>query len=84
MDKGKCALYADALQSEQPVYRVCDGGITELSETPTLQSANLGGMTKAELLAYAAERGVEGVGSSMNKADIVAAIKAAETEQTNA
>ena len=84
VDKGKRTLYADALQSEQPVYRVCDGGITELSETPTLQSANLGGMTKAELLAYAAEKGVEGVGSSMNKADIVAAIKAAETEQTNA
>lgn len=41
-------------------------------------------MTKAELLAYVAEKGVEGVGSSMNKADIVAAIKAAETEQTNA
>lgn len=40
-------------------------------------------MTKAELLAYAAEKGVEGVGSSMNKADIVAAIKAAETEQAN-
>ena len=60
------------------------GGITELSETPTLRSANLGGTTKAELLAYAAEKGVEGVGSSMNKADIAAAIKAAETEQTNA
>ena len=40
--------------------------------------ANLDGMTKAELLAYAAENGIEGVSSSMLKADILAAIKAAE------
>ena len=74
------ALYADALQSEQPVYCVCDGGITALSGTPTPQSVNLDGMTKAELLAYAAENGVEGVSSAMLKADIIAAIKAAEKE----
>lgn len=41
-------------------------------------------MTKAQLLAYAAETGVEGVGSSMHKADILAAIRAAETEETHA
>lgn len=32
------------------------------------------GMTKAQLLAYAEEQGVEGVGSSMRKADIITAI----------
>ena len=42
--------------------------------------ANLDGMTKAELLAYAAEKGITGVSSSMLKADILAAIKAAESE----
>lgn len=41
---------------------------------------NLDGMTKAELLAYAAEKGITGVSSSMLKADILAAIKAAESE----
>lgn len=41
-------------------------------------SVNLDGMTKAELLSYAAERGISGVSSSMLKADILAAIKAAE------
>lgn len=34
-------------------------------------------MTKAELLAYAAERGVTGVSSSMLKADILATIREA-------
>lgn len=33
------------------------------------------GMTKAELLDYAAENGVEGVNDAMRKADILAAIK---------
>lgn len=37
-------------------------------------------MTKAELLAYAQARGIEGVSSSMLKADIYAAIVAAEKE----
>lgn len=36
-------------------------------------------MTKAQLLAYAAERGITGVSSSMLKAEILAAIKAAES-----
>lgn len=35
-------------------------------------------MTKDELLAYAAEHGVEGVSASMTKAEIIAAIEAAE------
>ena len=35
-------------------------------------------MTKAELLAYAEEHGISGVSSSMLKADIYAAILAAE------
>jgi hypothetical protein len=34
-------------------------------------------MTKAELLAYAAENGIGGVNSSMLKADILAVIKEA-------
>ena len=37
-------------------------------------------MTKAELLAYAKAHGIEGVSSSMLKADIYAAIVAAEKE----
>ena len=45
---------------------------------PKPEDVNLDGMTKAELLAYAAENGIEGVSSSMLKADILAAIKAAE------
>ena len=47
---------------------------------PKPEDVNLDGMTKAELLAYAAEKGVTGVSSSMLKADILAAIKAAESE----
>jgi hypothetical protein len=47
---------------------------------PKPENVNLGGMTKAELLAYAAEKGITGVSSSMIKADILAAIKAAESE----
>lgn len=38
---------------------------------------NLNSMTKAELLAYAAEHGIEGVSDSMTNADIIAAIEAA-------
>lgn len=38
---------------------------------------DLSGMTKAELLAYAADHGITGVSSSMLKADIFAAIVAA-------
>ena len=47
---------------------------------PKPDDVNLDGMTKAQLLAYAAERGIAGVSSSMLKADILAAIKAAESE----
>jgi len=35
-------------------------------------------MTKTQLLEYAAENGISGVSSAMLKADILAAIKAAE------
>ena len=37
-------------------------------------------MTKAQLAQYAAENGIEGVSASMLKADMIAAIKAAEKE----
>lgn len=37
-------------------------------------------MTKDELLAYAAELGIEGVSSSMTKAEIIDAIEASESE----
>lgn len=47
---------------------------------PKPEDVNLDGMTKAELLAYADEKGITGVSSSMLKADILAAIKAAESE----
>jgi hypothetical protein len=47
---------------------------------PEPDDVNLDGMTKAQLLAYAAEKGISGVSSSMLKADILAAIKAAEGE----
>ena len=47
---------------------------------PDSENAGLESMTKAELLAYAAEHGIEGVSSSMTKANIYAAILAAEQE----
>lgn len=47
---------------------------------PKPEDVNLDDVTKAELLAYAAEKGITGVSSSMLKADILAAIKAAESE----
>lgn len=43
------------------------------SETPV----DLDSMTKAQLLAYAAEHGISGVSSSMLKADILSVIKEA-------
>lgn len=49
----------------------------ELLSSPKPENADLDGMTKAELLSYADEKGIEGVSSSMLKADILAAIKAA-------
>jgi hypothetical protein len=50
-----------------------------LSEEPAARD-DLSGMTKAQLLAYAQENGIKGVNSSMLKADIYAAIIAAEKE----
>ena len=44
---------------------------------PAPASVDLDGMTKAQLLEFAAENGIEGVSSSMLKADILAAIKEA-------
>ena len=41
---------------------------------------DLNGMTKAQLIEYAAAHGIGGVSSSMTKADIIAAITAAESE----
>lgn len=40
-------------------------------------SSELDGMTKAELLSYAAENGISGVSSGMTKAEIYKAIKGA-------
>lgn len=37
-------------------------------------------MTKAQLAQYAADNGIEGVSTAMLKADMIAAIKAAESE----
>lgn len=55
--------------------------VTNASVPPLKQSApdapNLLGMTKAQLLEYAAENGVEGVSGAMKKADIISAIEGA-------
>lgn len=54
----------------------CAGGITELLIEPaSVDPVDLDSMTKAQLLAYAEENGVEGVSSSMLKADILSTIK---------
>lgn len=45
------------------------GGITGLSIEPT-NDVDLSTMTKAELLAFAEENGIDGVDSSMLKAEI--------------
>ena len=53
----------------------------ELLSAPEANNAeSLSDMTKAELLAYAEANGIDGVSSSMLKADIYAAIIAAERE----
>lgn len=53
----------------------------ELLSAPEASNAeSLSDMTKAELLAYAEANGIDGVSSSMLKADMIAAIKAAESE----
>jgi hypothetical protein len=41
---------------------------------------DLDGMTKAELMAYAEAHGIGGVSMTMLKADMIAAIRAAEQE----
>jgi hypothetical protein len=48
-----------------------------LIEPASDETVNLYSMTKAQLLEYAQANGIEGVSSSMLKADILAAIKAA-------
>lgn len=44
---------------------------------PDAVSPNLLGMTKAQLLDYADQNGVDGVSSRMNKADIISTIEGA-------
>lgn len=45
--------------------------MTELLNEPDPENAaDLSGMTKAQLLGYAEENGIEGVSSSMSKAEI--------------
>lgn len=48
-----------------------------LSQPASADAVDLSGMTKAELLDYAAAHGITGVNSSMLKADIYAVIAAA-------
>lgn len=50
----------------------------ETLSMPDPESADLESMTKAELEAYAEEKGIEGVSVSMLKAEMIAAIRAAE------
>jgi hypothetical protein len=45
------------------------------------EAEGLEGMTKDELLAYAQEHGVSPANASMNKADIIASIRAAEKQE---
>lgn len=48
-----------------------------MANEPAEDAADLDSMTKAQLLEYAQEHGIDGVSSSMLKADILAAIKEA-------
>lgn len=48
------------------------------AKAETAGGPDLDSMTKAELLAYAEQNGVDGVNSAMLKADILSAIKGAE------
>lgn len=52
--------------------------MTQLLNEPA--AGDLQSMTKAQLLDYAEEHGIGGVSSDMRKADIFAAIVAAESE----
>ena len=47
---------------------------------PDPSAPDFSAMTKAQLLAYAQENGIEGVSSSMLKADILAVIEKAVSE----
>lgn len=48
-----------------------------MNEPAPANAVDLDSMTKAQLLAYAEENGIEGVSSSTLKADILATIKSA-------
>lgn len=50
--------------------------LTSLNQSAP-NALNLDGMTKAQLLDYAAENGVDGVSGAMKKADIIATIEGA-------
>ena len=45
---------------------------------PSSDNPDIYGMTKAELLEYAESKGIEGVNSSMLKAEILSVIESAE------
>lgn len=47
------------------------------ADTSEPDSVNLLGMTKAQLLNYADEQGIDGVSGRMNKADIINVIEGA-------
>ena len=51
--------------------------MTALLNEPASSAPGLDGMTKNELLSYAAGNGVEGVSSAMKKAEIIEAIREA-------
>ena len=59
-----------------PVQRLSPYDLTPLDQS-ALNAPNLSGMTKAQLLDYAAENGVDGVSGAMKKADIIATIEGA-------
>ncbi|MDE6763717.1 MAG: hypothetical protein K2J73_08575 [Oscillospiraceae bacterium] len=54
-----------------------EGGENDNLETQDLEAPDLSGMSKDELLAYAAENGVKGVSNADKKENIIAAIEAA-------
>lgn len=54
--------------------------MTELLAEPSPDTGDLSSMTKAELLEYAEEHGIEGVSSSMKKAEIYNAIVGGMTD----
>ena len=50
----------------------------ELLSEPDSDTPDIYSMTKAQLLEYAEQKGIEGVSSSMLKADILSVIESAE------